>query len=248
MEAFELALELGADVLEMDTQITADGEVVTHHDGTVDRQTDGAGAIADLTLAELRELDAGHGFIAEDGTDWTGAGTQIPTLDEVLEAFPDTFMIVELKLDGGPAIIEPVAERIEAAGAQERVVVASFDVGYLRTFRERMPGVPTNMPEDETRAFYIRHLVGAHRWWSPPGGVLPGARVPRRHPRGHPALRAAPRTASASTSTCGRSTRPRTCDGSSTSASTGSSPTTPTGSSPCSRSCPPARGRTSPPP
>jgi glycerophosphoryl diester phosphodiesterase/membrane-associated phospholipid phosphatase len=178
MEAFALALELGADVLEMDTQITADGEVVTHHDGTVDRQTDGAGAIADLTLAELRELDAGHGFIAEDGTDWTGAGTQIPTLDEVLEAFPDTFMIVELKLDGGPAIIEPVAERIEAAGAQERVVVASFDVGYLRTFRERMPGVPTNMAEDETRAFYIRHLVGAHRWWSPPGELF---QVPEYH-------------------------------------------------------------------
>lgn len=170
--AFSLALDMGADTLEMDAQITADGEVVLHHDATVDRQTDGSGEISDLTLAELSELDAGHGFVAEDGEDWTGRGTAIPTLDEVFEEFPDTFMVIELKLDGGPAIIEAVAERIEAAGAADRVMVASFDLGYLREFRRRMPGVPTNMPEDETHAFYIRHLVGLHRWWSPPAGVF----------------------------------------------------------------------------
>jgi glycerophosphoryl diester phosphodiesterase/membrane-associated phospholipid phosphatase len=178
LEAFALALEMGADTLEMDTQLTADGEVVTHHDGTVDRQTDGTGAIIDLTLAELRELDAGHGFVAEDGTDWTGRGTRIPTLDEVFEAFPDTFMVVELKLDGGPGIVEAVAERIEAAGAQDRVVVASFGLDEIRAFRERMPGIPTNMPEDESRAFYIRQMIGAHRWWSPPGDLF---QVPEFH-------------------------------------------------------------------
>jgi glycerophosphoryl diester phosphodiesterase/membrane-associated phospholipid phosphatase len=178
VDAFALALEMGADTLEMDAQVTADDAVVLHHDGTVDRQTDGEGAIAQLTLAELQELDAGHGFVGEDGEDWTGRGTRIPTLDQVLETFPDTYMVVELKLDGGPGIIEAVAERIEQADAADPVMVASFDLGYLRQFRDLMPGVSTNMPEDETRAFYIRHLVGAHRWWSPPGGFF---QAPEHH-------------------------------------------------------------------
>jgi glycerophosphoryl diester phosphodiesterase/membrane-associated phospholipid phosphatase len=178
LEAFELALEQGADVLEMDTQLTADGGVVTHHDGTVDWQTDGTGAIVDMTLAELQQLDAGHGFVAEDGEDWTGRGTRIPTLEEVLEAFPDTFLIIEGKPEGGPGIVDAVADRIEAADAADRVAVASFLVDDIRAFRERLPGVATNMPEDETRAFYLRHFVGAHRWWSPPGEFF---QVPEFH-------------------------------------------------------------------
>jgi glycerophosphoryl diester phosphodiesterase/membrane-associated phospholipid phosphatase len=182
IEAFAVALEMGADTLEMDTQITADGHVVLHHDGTVDRQTDGTGAIAELTLAEVRELDAGHGFIGEDGTDWTGRGTQIPTLDEVFAAFPDAFLVVELKLDGGSEIVEAVAQEIEAAGVEERVVVASFGLDEIQRFRERMPGIPTSMPEGEARAFYTRQLVGAHRWWSPPAELL---QVPEHHEGRH---------------------------------------------------------------
>lgn len=182
VEAFALALEMGADTLEMDAQITADDAVVLHHDGTVDRQTDGAGAIADLPLARIRELDAGYRFVGEDGEDWTGRGTRIPTLDEVLATFPGTHMVIELKLDGGPGVIKAVARRIEEADAADRVMVASFDLGYLRRFRERLPGVATNMPEDETRAFYIRHLVGAHRWRTPPAGFF---QVPEHHEGRH---------------------------------------------------------------
>jgi glycerophosphoryl diester phosphodiesterase/membrane-associated phospholipid phosphatase len=183
LEAFELALVMGADTLEMDAQVTADSEVVLHHDGTVDRQTDGAGAIADLPLDELKELDAGFTFQDDAGEfPWRGRGVEIPTLEEVFEAFPDTYLVVELKTDGGPGIVDAVAERIEAHDRQDTVLVASFDLDYLQAFRERLPGVPTSMPEEETRRFYTLQLVGAHRWWRPPAGFF---QVPEHHEGTH---------------------------------------------------------------
>jgi glycerophosphoryl diester phosphodiesterase/membrane-associated phospholipid phosphatase len=179
MEAFELALEMGADTLEMDAQITADGQLVLHHDGTVDRQTDGTGAVADMTVEELQALDAGATFEGEDGDfPWRDRDVVIPTLDEVFAAFPDTPMLVEMKTDGGPAIVEATAAAITAHGRADSVVVASFDLDYLRAFRELLPEVPTNMPEGETRAFYTRQLVGLERWWRPPAAFF---QVPEVH-------------------------------------------------------------------
>lgn len=179
LEAFRLALDMGADTLEMDLQLTADREVVVFHDATLDRTTDGRGAVADRTLAQLRELDAGYSFAAADGsTPYRDQGVRIPTFEEVLEAFPDIFLIVEMKPDGGPGIVQAVAERIDARDAQDRTAVASFSLDHLEEFRDALPGVPTNMPEGETTAFYVRHLVGLHRWWSPPGELF---QVPEVH-------------------------------------------------------------------
>jgi glycerophosphoryl diester phosphodiesterase/membrane-associated phospholipid phosphatase len=170
MEAFELALELGADTLEMDLQITADTEIVTIHDGTVDRTTDGSGAVADLTLAELQALDAGATWTDDGGaTPYADQGVRHATLREVLEAFPDTHLIIELKTDGGEAIIQPTIDLVREYEAEERVTIASFSEDYLVPVREQLPGVPTNMPESETYDFYVRHLVGLHPWWQPPG-------------------------------------------------------------------------------
>jgi glycerophosphoryl diester phosphodiesterase/membrane-associated phospholipid phosphatase len=179
MEAFEAALELGADTLEMDLQVTADGEIVTIHDGTVDRTTDGTGAVADLTLAELQALDAGATWTDEDGaTPFAGQGVRHATLREVLEAFPDTFLVIELKTDGGEAIVQPVIDLVVEHGAEDRVAIASFSEAYLVPVREQLPAVPTNMPESETYDFYVRHLVGLHPWWSPPGMLY---QVPEVH-------------------------------------------------------------------
>lgn len=179
LEAFALALEQGADALEMDAQLTADGEVVLIHDGTVDRTTDGTGAVADMTLDELQELDAGHRFEGPDGDfPYRGTGVRIPTLDGVFAAFPDIPMIIELKTDSGPGIVPAVADRVRAHGREDDVVVASFSLDYIREFRELLPGVPTNMPEAELRDFYVRQLLGVDRWWSPPGEFL---QVPEVH-------------------------------------------------------------------
>ncbi len=170
LEAFEAALELGADTLEMDLQVTADREIVTIHDGTVDRTTDGTGAVADLTLAELQALDAGATWTDEDGdTPFAGQGVRHATLREVFEAFPATHLIIELKTDGGEAIIQPAIDLVRGYEAEDRVTIASFREDYLQPVREQLPGVPTNMPESETYDFYVRHLAGLHPWWQPPG-------------------------------------------------------------------------------
>ena len=170
LEAFEAALELGADTLEMDLQVTADRDIVTIHDGTVDRTTDGTGAVADLTLAELQALDAGATWTDEDGdTPFAGQGVRHATLREVFEAFPATHLIIELKTDGGEAIIQPAIDLVRGYEAEDRVTIASFREDYLQPVREQLPGVPTNMPESETYDFYVRHLAGLHPWWQPPG-------------------------------------------------------------------------------
>jgi glycerophosphoryl diester phosphodiesterase/membrane-associated phospholipid phosphatase len=174
MAAFDRALELGADTLEMDLQLSADGEVVVIHDGTVDRTTDGTGAVAALTLAELETLDAGYAFSPDDGAThpYRGQGVRIPTLDAVLAAYPDTYLIIELKTDGGRAIVDAVVDRLRAAGRTHDVLVASFDRSYLEAFRARMPEVPTSLAEDEVRRFYPLHLAGLHRWWRAPGAAF----------------------------------------------------------------------------
>lgn len=79
LAAFAAALEAGADMCELDVQLTRDGVAVVMHDETVDRTTDGRGAVACLTLAEIRSLDAGIRF----GRD--AAGERVPTLEEVIE-------------------------------------------------------------------------------------------------------------------------------------------------------------------
>jgi glycerophosphoryl diester phosphodiesterase/membrane-associated phospholipid phosphatase len=180
IEAFDLALEQGADTLEMDLQVTADDEVVVIHDGTVDRTTGASGAVRDLTLEEVQDLDAGWYFEGEDGGHpFRDQGVRVPTLREVLERYPDTHLIVELKTDGGPAIVEPVVELLREYGRDDgSVTVASFSTDDLAPVRTRLPGVPTNMPEGETTGFYVRQLVGLHPWWSPPGEVF---QVPEHH-------------------------------------------------------------------
>lgn len=179
VEAFELALDLGADTLEMDLQLTADDEIVVHHDGTVDDQTDGRGAIRALATEELAELDAGHAFEDDDGEHpFRGQGVRIPTLGEVFDAFPDTFMVLEIKTDGGPDVVEAVAERVRAHGRIGSVAIASSDDAFIDEVRRRLPEVPTAMARQEIRHLFGLQTVGLHRWWEPPGELL---QVPEFH-------------------------------------------------------------------
>ncbi|WP_052665261.1 glycerophosphodiester phosphodiesterase family protein [Nitriliruptor alkaliphilus] len=179
MPAFDLALEQGADVLEMDLQLTADGEVVILHDGTVDRTTDGTGSVGDLTLEEVKELDAGATFEAPDGTrPFAGQGVTIPTLAEVLDAYPDVPLNIELKTDTGDRVVQPAIDLVAASGRADTITISSFDTDYLLPVREQLPEVRTNMPEGETTGFYVRQLVGLHPWWSPPAEVF---QVPEHH-------------------------------------------------------------------
>ncbi len=101
LEAFRLAVEAGAGGLELDVHLTRDGEVVVIHDATVDRVTDGSGAVAGMTLEEVRRLDAGNSFSPDGGQTfpYRGRGVRISTLAEVYEEFPD--ILRERRYQGG---------------------------------------------------------------------------------------------------------------------------------------------------
>jgi glycerophosphoryl diester phosphodiesterase len=97
--AFAKGLSLGAEILESDLHVTRDGVPVLIHDPDVDRTTDGAGAVEDLTLDELRELDAAHHFSMDEGKTFPerGQGVRVPTLEEAFESFPDARFNLEIK-------------------------------------------------------------------------------------------------------------------------------------------------------
>lgn len=135
--AFERALDWwGADILELDVQPTADGEVVVFHDATLDRTTNGSGPVAAHALADIRELDAGYRFTpGGDDFPFRDRGIRVPTLAEVLDAFPGVRVNIEIK-DGRAQ--EWVWETIRLAGATERVLIAA---GSARN-RARLSGYP----------------------------------------------------------------------------------------------------------
>ena len=96
--SFERAVADGADAIEFDVHVSADGHVVVIHDPTLDRTTDGTGAVAELTLERIRAADAGARF-TRDGMEhpYRGRGVRVPTLTEVLDRFPALPMLIEIK-------------------------------------------------------------------------------------------------------------------------------------------------------
>lgn len=126
-------------LLETDARTTADGHIVLMHDDTVDRTTDGAGRVDVLTLAQIRALDAGYRFTMDDGKTFPfrGKGLKVPTLQKALEAIPDSNILVEFK--ASPGIAQAAIAAIRAAGAQDRVLVASFDPAVMDEVRQTAP-------------------------------------------------------------------------------------------------------------
>jgi glycerophosphoryl diester phosphodiesterase len=138
LPALRKALELGADALEIDLQLTRDGHLVLMHDRSVARTTDGRGRVRDYSLAALRRLDAGAHF----GT--TFAGTRVPTLEEVL-ALPraDAWLIVELKETGqSAAAAESRLVQALRAHAAQRIILKSFSREQLARLRRVAPQYP----------------------------------------------------------------------------------------------------------
>jgi glycerophosphoryl diester phosphodiesterase len=151
---------MGADGIELDVQLSRDGTVVVMHDATVDRTTNGSGGVAELTLAELKELDAGSWF----ASDFAGEG--IPTLAEVFDAVgQDLLMNLELKAMGTePSELEAVTvSLITQYGMEEQVLISCFNPLALQRVRELAPYLPLaflygpRLPEAE-RARWVQDL------------------------------------------------------------------------------------------
>lgn len=137
--AFELALEQGADGIELDVHLTKDGELIIVHDFTIDHTTDSEGLVTEKTLAELKALDAGSWF------DEKFAGTRIPTLNETFEAVGDNLYInVEIKTfsQDGDGTEDALARCIDNHKMSERVIVSSFNPYVLKRFRSIAPDIP----------------------------------------------------------------------------------------------------------
>jgi glycerophosphoryl diester phosphodiesterase len=128
--SFQRARELGADWIEIDVHLTSDGALVVIHDHTLERTSDGHGLVADHTLADLKQLDAGAWFGAEY------VGQRIPSLDEVLEWARQHDTIVDIEIKNGPVyydgIEEAVVKSLDRCGMAERVIVISFDHHAIR--------------------------------------------------------------------------------------------------------------------
>ena len=157
LEAFRLAVEEGTGGLELDVHATRDGEIVVIHDATVDRTTDGSGAVAGMTLEELRRLDAGYRFSPDGGRTfpYRGRGTRIPTLAEVYAQFPDVRVNADIK-ETRAGTEEEVLWVIRRAAAEVRTLVASNDHAVVRRFRRVSGGrIRTAASRREIAAFYL---------------------------------------------------------------------------------------------
>lgn len=139
LAAFHRAVELGATFIETDLQLSRDSRLVAIHDDTLDRTTNGRGPVHALTLAALRELDAGSWF------DPQFAGEKIPTLDEILRFSQehDVVFYLELKAAGAWGLEHALVGALRELEGAPRAVVLSFDPGRLAVVRRLEPTVMT---------------------------------------------------------------------------------------------------------
>lgn len=149
--AFRKARDLGLEYVELDIQITSDGHLVVIHDHTVDRTTDGSGRVGDLTLDEIKRLDAGSFFAPEY------RGIRVPTFGEFCEGFAQTFSIqLEIKSYDQPeyeALIPIMIAHLRRYGVYERTVVTSSSEEVLEAVKTMEPGlkrgyISSRDPED----------------------------------------------------------------------------------------------------
>jgi glycerophosphoryl diester phosphodiesterase len=141
--AYEKTMAMGADVVDVDVRLSADGVPVVIHDDSVTRTTGASGKVSAMTVAELQRLDAGYGFTANGTHPFRGKGVTIPTLDEVLRRFPRTMISIDLK-DERLAMVKPMCDVLRSHRRTDDVFVGSNGDPVILEFRKRCPGVRTS--------------------------------------------------------------------------------------------------------
>ena len=174
--AMRQAVAEGAHAIELDVHCTADRHLVVCHDATVDRTTDGSGRIADLTLAEVQSLDNAHWWVPDAVVDHDAApgsfplrgrapddpDLRIPTLREVLESFPGTFLNLDIK-ETAPAVRpyeDDLARLLAEFGRTDDVIVASFSDDAVAAFSSLAPHIATAAASNASAAFYFAVAAG----------------------------------------------------------------------------------------
>ena len=150
MAAFATGLSHGADGVELDVHLSKDGAVVIHHDASVDRTTRGTGAVAALTRGELAALG-------------------VPALADVLGEFPDTRVIVEMKVND-KRLAAAVVDVVRRASAVDRVCLGAFGQRVLNAARAIEPAIATSATREEVRWALYRSWVRRPSHGAPYGG------------------------------------------------------------------------------
>lgn len=158
VRAFQNAVDLGFRYLETDVHTTRDGVLVAFHDDTLDRVSDVAGHLRDMTSDELVDVRV-------------GGREAVPTMDELFETFPDINFNIDLK---AATAVTPLVECIRRHNAERRVCVGSFARTRIRRFRGLLPEVPTSVSTTGVAALTMGAIA--------PGGQV--YQVPMRHPVG----------------------------------------------------------------
>ena len=150
LAAFDNGLAMGAQGLELDVHLSADGVVVVHHDRTLERTTNLTGPIARRTADELARADAGYFFRRAEEFPFRGRGINIPTLAGILSRYRDVPIVVELKVND-PDLARAVVNEVRKADAFDRVCLGSFGLRVLREARRLGPRLATSAAREEVR-------------------------------------------------------------------------------------------------
>jgi glycerophosphoryl diester phosphodiesterase len=174
MAAFDLAVRQGADAFELDVRLTSDGVPVVLHDPTLDRTSDAGGPLARFSLDDLCRVDAGARFSSDSGRTfpYKKTGIAVPQLAEVLRAFPEMPLLIEIKEVGAQ---EPVRQVLLEARAVERCVLASEHEAALELFRE--PPFARGASGREISALYWATML----WRATPASGYRLLSVPERY-------------------------------------------------------------------
>ncbi len=167
------SLQMGANVLELDLRTSRDGVWVVFHSAGLASTTNGQGALADFTLAELKRLDAGFRArpAGSTGYPYRGQGLTIPTLAEVFEAFPGIKMNLELKVRR-TGHLQALCALIDRFDKSDQVLLASFDHAIITAIRRLCPRLATAASAREARNFYLLSRIGGAALYSPKFQVL----------------------------------------------------------------------------
>lgn len=185
--AFDLAVDMKADYIEIDVQRSKDGELVLIHDTTVNRTTNGTGRVGELTLEQLRKLDAGSWFGSEF------AGELIPTFDEILDRYRGKIgILVELKApELYPGIEEQVAEALKKRNMDKpknnKIIIQSFNFESVKKVNELLPRIPIGVLTSNrahTTLEALQEFSTYADWFNPSYGIVTKEMVEQVHALG----------------------------------------------------------------
>lgn len=162
LASFALAVSYGVHGLEMDVHMTRDGEIVVAHDSDGKRMCDQAQTIRNTRYSELSQWDAGWGFVNSHGQrPFAGKGYSIPRFADILDQFPDLIINVDLK-QRSPSMVSKMIEIVRRAGAEERVILASFSQYTLLHLRAAgYRGSTALAPIDLSGALFLPKWIAA---------------------------------------------------------------------------------------